>query len=110
MDPTEIQEDGSSPKALWQAAGGFLAGFVSQPLVTYVIIKIIVLKITYGGPVPFWLWVSGFLVMLLIETALGLWLRRFSQMCAITFAIAAFFSILTSVAMMTDLAPLLLPK
>ncbi len=108
MDP--LQEDGSNPKALWQAAAGFAAGFVSLPLVAYVIIKAIVLGITHDGPVPFWLWGGGFVLMLLIETGLGLRLRRVSEMCALTFALAAFFSILTAVSMMADLAPLLLPK
>ena len=108
MDP--LQEDGSSPKALWQAAAGFVIGFVSLPLVAYVMIKIIMGGITHGGPIPFRLWGGGFALMLLIETALGLRLRRVSDMCAITFALAAFFSILTSVGMMADLAPLLIPK
>ncbi len=108
MDPT--QEDGSSPKALWQALGGFVVGMISLPLVAYAVIKIIVLGITHGGAVPFWLWGGGFVLMLAIETALGLRLRRVSDVCAVAFAVAAFFSILASVGMMTDLAPLLLPK
>ena len=103
-------ENGSSPRLLWEGLLGLVVGLLSLPLIADGFMHLVARWIGPHTPVPFPLWASGLAVILLIEVAIGVGLRRISDMCAITFAIAAFFSILETVGMMTDLSPLMLPK
>lgn len=103
-------DDGSSPKMLWEGLLGLVVGLLSLPLIVDGFMHLIIPLVGHGIPIPFWLWAGALVVTLLIEVGIGLWLRRVSDMCAVTFAIAAFFSILETVGMMTEMSPLMLPK
>lgn len=103
-----VDENGSSLRALWDGLLGSLIGLIFSPSLAYGL-RLLIAHFGHAAVLPLPLWSSGLLILILLQAGLCVLLRRISAMCAISFAVCAFFCLIPAVAILSQLTSMRMP-